>query len=191
MGRPASHPIVQGPSRREHPRMAFSSPLNLSRQDKLDVLRFLDEFRLWRSLDDERCCMRCHETITGRQILVSERNGTRGRMRLQCPTPGCVSSPSEWVYANPVLFAASEIPSSGSWHQDDYPAPTKCGQSTSRGRVTTDAVSLTWFQSAIARFPVLQRLVAVLHAIHRVSEKLIGFFRIFDSGSRLKTSLQR
>ena len=89
--------------------MHVSHTLMLSPEDKLDALQFLDEFRFWRSLDDERRCTRCHETITGRRILVIERHGTRGRLRLQCPTPGCASSPSEWVYANPILFATSKV----------------------------------------------------------------------------------
>src|SRR6185437_15634633 len=83
-------------------------PLALSSDDKLDALRHVDEFRFWHSFDDERWCKRCHETITGRQILVVEKSGTRGAMRLQCPTPGCASAPSEWIYVNPVSFAASE-----------------------------------------------------------------------------------
>jgi hypothetical protein len=79
------------------------SPLRLSPEDKLDVLRYLDDVRSWRSVDDERFCTQCHQTITGRKVLVFERQGTRGDMRLQCPTIGCVSTPIEWVYADPDL----------------------------------------------------------------------------------------
>jgi len=43
--------------------------------------------------------------ITGRQILVIECQGTRGKLRLQCPTVACVSTPSDWVYADPILAA--------------------------------------------------------------------------------------
>src|SRR4051812_25688719 len=86
--------------------MPHSPPLSLSPEDKLDALRYVDEFRFWNSLEDERICRRCQQRISARQILVFERQGTRGDLRLQCPTPGCGSNPSEWVYANPVLFAA-------------------------------------------------------------------------------------
>src|SRR4051812_15166250 len=76
--------------------------MTLSPDDKLDVLRYLDEFHFWHSVDDKRFCKRCGRLITGRQILVMQLRGRRGRMRLQCPTVGCVSTPSEWVYADPV-----------------------------------------------------------------------------------------
>jgi hypothetical protein len=80
-------------------------PLSLSPEDKLDALRSLDEFHFWHSLDDRRNCKRCGRSISGRQILVLELKGTRGRLRLQCPTVGCISTPSDWVYADPVLAA--------------------------------------------------------------------------------------
>jgi hypothetical protein len=85
--------------------MSTSAPLQLPPPDKLDALRYLDEFHFWHSLDEERVCRRCGQTITGWQILVFERQGTRGAMRLQCPTPSCVSRPGDWVYANPVQAA--------------------------------------------------------------------------------------
>jgi hypothetical protein len=85
--------------------MSASIPLHLAAEDKLDALRYLDEFHYWHSLDDERVCQRCRRTITGRQIVVIELQGTRGKLRLQCPTVGCASTVSEWVYANPVQAA--------------------------------------------------------------------------------------
>ena len=90
-----------------------SPPLQLLPEDKLDLLRFLDEFRYWHSLDDERRCQRCGYTITGRQVLVFERRGTRGRMRLQCPTAGCGAAASDWTYANPLLAASFKTDSPG------------------------------------------------------------------------------
>lgn len=85
--------------------MLPSTPLQLSPDDRLDLLRYLDEFRFWRTVDDERRCSRCGQIITGRQILVFERQGTRGNLRLQCPTPSCPSKPGDWAYANPVEAA--------------------------------------------------------------------------------------
>jgi len=87
------------------PDVSASIPLQLAPEDKLDLLRYLDEFHYWHSLDDERRCKRCSRLITGRQILVVELDGTRGRLRLQCPTVACVSTPSDWVYADPILAA--------------------------------------------------------------------------------------
>jgi len=85
--------------------VSASFPLQLAPEDKLDLLRYLDEFHYWHSLDDERRCKRCSRVITGRRILVIELPGTRGKLRLQCPTMACISTPSDWVYADPVLAA--------------------------------------------------------------------------------------
>src|SRR3954464_11860193 len=82
-----------------------ASSLKLVAQDKLDLLRYLDEFHYWHSLDDERRCKRCSRVINGHQILVFELDGTRGKLRLQCPTVACMSTPSDWVYADPFLAA--------------------------------------------------------------------------------------
>src|SRR2546423_1881505 len=139
--------------------MLHSPPLTLSPQDKLDILRYLDEFRFWHSLDDERRCTRCHEKITGRQVLVLDRPGTRGRMRLQCPTPGCASVPSEWVYANPVLFATfknSSARSGPSRHDDARTASAKFRQSGNARRTTARRWRSRSFRSALARLPVLR-----------------------------------
>lgn len=86
--------------------MRTLSPLTLTPEDKIDALRQLDEFHFWHSLDDVRICQRCHRQITGRQIEIVGLPGTRGALRLQCPTPDCESSPGEWIYADPVLAAS-------------------------------------------------------------------------------------
>ena len=77
--------------------MIAQIPLQLSAEDKLDALRYLDRFHFWRSLDDGRRCRCCGRSITGRQIAVFELYGTRGRLQLQCPSPGCLSTPSDWA----------------------------------------------------------------------------------------------
>jgi hypothetical protein len=146
--------------------MLRSSPLTLSPEDKLDILRHLDEFRFWHSLDDQRRCTRCHEAITGRQILVLERPGTRGRMRLQCSTPGCTSAPSEWVYLNPVLFATFKSPSASfgsSPYEDIRTASAKYRPSKNAGR--TKMRRSGSLRAVLARLPVLRPLATGLHAI--------------------------
>jgi hypothetical protein len=85
--------------------VSASIPLQLPPEDKLDLLRYLDEFHYWHSLDDQRICKRCDRTITGRQTLVVGLQGRRGKLRLQCPSAGCVSTPGDWAYANPVEAA--------------------------------------------------------------------------------------
>jgi hypothetical protein len=86
--------------------MRGPDPLILSPQDKLDALRMLDEFHFWHSLDDVRFCTECHRSFTGQVVQVIESRGTRGRLHLQCPTEGCCSVPSQWIYDDPVRAAA-------------------------------------------------------------------------------------
>ena len=100
-----ARPIVEFRSAYEAAAVSASTPLQLAPEDKLDLLRYLDEFHYWHSLDDERRCKRCSRIITGRQILVIEHQGTRGKLHLRCPTVACISTPSDWVYADPVLAA--------------------------------------------------------------------------------------
>jgi len=111
MPRPAKLPIV---IRRPLGHYSAINPrFKLSPEDKLDALRRLDPFRHWGSLDDERQCLSCGKTITGRQIQIL--GGTRGQgpLRPHCPTEGCASIPIDWI-----LPATSIRPG------DVAPAPT-------------------------------------------------------------------
>ncbi len=56
--------------------MSSSPPSRLPDPDKLDVLRRLDQFREWHSLDDKRFCLVCGKIIVGGQIQIN--GGTRG-----------------------------------------------------------------------------------------------------------------
>jgi hypothetical protein len=77
--------------------MALVSPIELSEEEKLDLLQRLDRFRVWDSLDDERYCLVCGKIITGRQIRVI--GGTRGHgpLHIICPTEHCNAMPVDWV----------------------------------------------------------------------------------------------
>ena len=88
--------------------MALSLPLTLAGADKLEVLRRLDQFRQWRSLDEKRYCLVCGNLITGRQIQVA--GGTRGNgpLRLSCPTERCNSIPMDWVLPTDEILAKVE-----------------------------------------------------------------------------------
>lgn len=83
-------------------------PLNIDSADKLRLLRRLDQYRRWESLDDQRQCIQCGEIITGREIDVV--GGTRelGPLRLQCPTENCRAIPMDWIIPNTALAAAPE-----------------------------------------------------------------------------------
>ena len=169
--------------------MSASTSLQLSPEDKLDILRYLDEFHFWHSLDDERRCQRCGKSITGRQIMIIELKGTRGKMRLQCPTAGCLSSPSEWVYANPVLAAklrrdfrpsaqrlsAKSEPAQRPYHGQAFTVPRR-KHSVSKNaaadgpfpsaRVTAPPVSI---RAVLARLLLLRPVVSGLHTFHPIA----------------------
>jgi hypothetical protein len=153
--------------------MSASTPLQLPPADKLDVLRYLDEFHYWHSLDDQRICRRCGHTITGCQILVVELQGTRGKLRLQCPTPG------DWAYANPVQAAkrlAEAAASAGKTeaetvahertHNGGLAAKRKLAAAPKRVSIFAPAPS---FRAALARLVLVRPIATALHAFRPIS----------------------
>jgi hypothetical protein len=72
-------------------------PVRLNAEDKLAALRRLDKGRSWNSLDDQLYCTVCKKVISGRQIeVIGGTNGLRA-LRLKCSTPGCFSTPADWI----------------------------------------------------------------------------------------------
>jgi hypothetical protein len=70
--------------------------------DRLSILRAMDQFRNWSSLDDKRFCILCEKTFSGRQVQM--KRARRGKYQLQCPTEECNSAPRQWVYpGNPLI----------------------------------------------------------------------------------------
>ena len=88
--------------------MPLVAPTKLSDEEKLEVLRRLDQFRRWRSLEEKRYCLVCGTVISGRQIEVG--GGTRGNgpLRLSCPTAACNSIPMDWVLPTDEVLAKVE-----------------------------------------------------------------------------------
>jgi hypothetical protein len=80
----------------------------LSDDEKLEVLRRLDQFRQWHSLDEERYCLVCGNLITGRQILVADGIRGNGPRLLNCPTQACNSIPMDWVLPTNEILAKVE-----------------------------------------------------------------------------------
>jgi hypothetical protein len=80
----------------------------LSDEEKLEVLRRLDQFRQWHSLEEKRYCLVCGTLISGRQIQVT--GGTRGNgaLQLSCPTERCNSIPMDWVLPTEEILAKVE-----------------------------------------------------------------------------------
>jgi hypothetical protein len=101
--------------------MSFSPPNTLSDAEKLEVLRRLDQFREWHSLDDKRFCLVCGKIINGWQIQIA--GGTRGKgpLRLSCPTERCNSIPMDWVLPTNELVALAETATA----EDHNTAPLK------------------------------------------------------------------
>lgn len=95
-------PIVLPRPFRQSSRVKMTSPVRLDLADRLIVLRRLDRFRKWRSLDDQRFCRCCHKFISGRQIEVIE--GSKDEdFHLACPTTDCSSSMEDWVYPDEIV----------------------------------------------------------------------------------------
>jgi hypothetical protein len=189
MCRTARRPIAAWLELSDPLRMSAPTCVKLSPEEKLEILRRLDEFHFWHSLDDRRMCRECGHSITGWEIQVIEGKHPRDRMRLQCPTEGCVSSPSQWVYADPVLAARlrSDIPSF------DLQSTTQIEDLSViyRGRIQTvrrashrynekAAVAGPFgamhpgqrsfsFRAAVARLPLLRSVATGLHAFHPIA----------------------
>jgi len=85
--------------------MELISPAHVSDEEKLRILRRLDQFRHWHSLDDRRYCLVCGKIITGHQIRLL--GGTRGNgpLRVICPTERCHSIPMDWVLPTAEVLA--------------------------------------------------------------------------------------
>jgi hypothetical protein len=101
--------------------MSLSPPNTLADADRLDVLRRLDQFREWHSLDDKRFCLVCGKIINGWQIQIA--GGTRGNgpLRLSCPTERCNSIPMDWVLLTDELAALAETAT----HEEHKTAPSR------------------------------------------------------------------
>jgi hypothetical protein len=97
MRRSGARPIVGHWIRKDALAMTVLSSIRLADEEKLNVLRRLDQFRQWHSLDEKRYCLVCGEIFTGREIQVIESTDGDAALRVICPTEHCVATPMEWV----------------------------------------------------------------------------------------------
>jgi hypothetical protein len=86
----------------------MSDPISFSSEEKLNALHEVDIFHNWDSLDERRLCRRCGQIISGRDIKVVGSRQSHGGVRLECPTPGCLSVPIEWLMLEPPTDVATE-----------------------------------------------------------------------------------
>jgi hypothetical protein len=167
--------------------MQTPPPLNLSAEDKLDILRKLDEFHFWHSLDDRRSCKQCGHAISGREIEVVEVAGTRGKMRLRCPTDGCLSTPGDWIYADPVLAASlrrefrsvgsqpAALPEDTSLTHHGHVVSIRRERHRSNEHAATNsshARARRWrssFRALLTRLPMLRPLATGFRAFHPIA----------------------
>jgi len=85
-----------------------STAARLLDDEKLEVLRRLDQFRQWHSLDEKRFCLVCGNLISGRRIRVADETRGDGSLRLSCPTEGCNAIPMDWVLPTSEILAKVE-----------------------------------------------------------------------------------
>jgi len=103
-------PIVRSHARNVISRaVTLTTAIRLSDNEQLEMLRRLDQFRTWHSLDEKRYCLVCGKVITGRQIQVAGGIRGNGRLGLNCPTEGCNSIPMDWVLLTDEVLAKVEI----------------------------------------------------------------------------------
>ena len=88
--------------------VTLSTAARLSDDEKLEVLRRLDQFRQWHSLDEKRYCLVCGNLISGRQIQVADETRGNGSLQLSCATEGCNAIPMDWVLPTSEILAKVE-----------------------------------------------------------------------------------
>jgi hypothetical protein len=90
-------------SRFRHHRRITASELQLSAEEKLNLLKELDRWRGWTSLDDRRLCLGCGQMISGHEINVMQ-SAELGPVEAHCPTEGCQSIPLDWILPSPLEY---------------------------------------------------------------------------------------
>jgi hypothetical protein len=125
--------------------MALVSSIKLSDEEKLAILRRLDQFRQWRSLDEKRYCLVCGKIITGREIQVIMGARENRSLSTVCPTKYCDAMPIEWVWpTNDVLITIAMVEAERNWLCLIRPAGR--AMQSCRGKTTSSTISTTRFK---------------------------------------------
>jgi hypothetical protein len=125
--------------------MALVSSIKLSDEEKLAILRRLDQFRQWRSLDKKRYCLVCGKIITGREIQVIMGARENRSLSTVCPTKYCGAMPIEWVWpTNDVLITLAMVEAERNW----LCLIRRAGRAmqSCRGKTTSSTISTTRFK---------------------------------------------
>jgi hypothetical protein len=113
----------------------------------LNVLRQLDRWRSWNSLQDKRFCLVCGHLLSGREIKVVGGTREQGPLRLHCPTENCHSIPMDWVLPSHQQSAtALPAPAPASAMQRTRPFSTRAPALATRwrnviGRITKQSIT--------------------------------------------------
>jgi hypothetical protein len=89
--------------------MSMLVALKLSEEEKLKALSRLDQFRMWRSLDDKRYCLCCGKIIDGESVQIVEDSGRTGDLRAICATEACESIPMDWILPTNEILSRMSI----------------------------------------------------------------------------------
>lgn len=68
---------------------------SISPGEKLALLRESDRLRPWEGLKERCQCVLCERVFSGRRVRPEETPD--GHFTIHCPTPGCASTPREWL----------------------------------------------------------------------------------------------
>ncbi|MFL6514345.1 MAG: hypothetical protein ACJ8M1_04920 [Chthoniobacterales bacterium] len=87
------------PDSTNHDAFIVSTQVALSAEEKLGLLKQLDRWRGWTSLDDKRLCLGCGRLFSGHEVEVLN-TGAENTTEVHCPTQGCQSIPLDWILPN-------------------------------------------------------------------------------------------
>jgi hypothetical protein len=79
-----------------HDDFIVSAQPPLSTEEKLGLLKQLDRWRGWTSLDDKRLCLGCGRLFSGHEVAFLS-SGSDNSTEAHCPTDGCQSIPLDWI----------------------------------------------------------------------------------------------
>lgn len=83
-----------------HDAIIAPAQIHLSLEDRLALLRQLDRWRAWKSLDDKRLCLGCGRLFTGHDVEMRH-SATQEAIELHCPTDNCQAIPLDWILPHP------------------------------------------------------------------------------------------
>jgi hypothetical protein len=132
--------------------VALSLSISLSDAEKLNVLRRLDQFRQWHSLDDKRYCLVCGKIITGSKSRWQAVVGITVRYGLAVPRS--VAIPMDWVLPTDEILARVEMLAAKE-HEPATSTPINHGRMPERPHETHHGIAaqLRNFASYVNRHP--------------------------------------